>query len=134
MNISARKQAREYMMTVLFQMEGTKDFSQENREKYLSDPAAVRDENYSIELFDSFVENKESIDEIINKSSKGWTTNRMAKADLAILRLATCEIKYIEDVPNAVSIDEAVELSKKYGTDSSSKFVNAVLGQVNSIE
>ena len=54
----------------------------------------------------------------------------MPKTDLAIARLATCEIKYMEDIPKAVAINEAVELAKAYGTDSSAKFINAVLKNI----
>jgi N utilization substance protein B len=54
----------------------------------------------------------------------------MPKADLAIIRVAVCEMKYISDIPNAVSINEAVELAKAYGTEQSPKFVNAVLSKI----
>ena len=70
------------------------------------------------------------IDERLNKASKGWKTSRMAKVDLTILRLAVYEIKYDDTIPTKVSINEAVELAKKYGTEKSGSFVNGVLSRI----
>ena len=69
------------------------------------------------------------IDAAINESTTGWKTTRMGKVDLSIIRLAVYEIKFEEDVPAKVSINEAVELAKKYGTDDSASFVNGVLAK-----
>ena len=69
------------------------------------------------------------IDELIDEKSTGWKTNRMAKVDLAIIRLAVYEIKFEDDIPTKVSINEAVELAKKYGADESGAFVNGVLAK-----
>ena len=62
--------------------------------------------------------------------AKGWKTSRMGKVDLTIIRLAVYELKYEEDIPTGVAINEAVELAKKYGTDTSSSFVNGVLAKL----
>lgn len=69
------------------------------------------------------------LDEAINASTTGWKTTRMGKVDLSIIRLAVYEIKYEEDVPTKVAINEAVELAKLYGTDNSASFVNGVLAK-----
>jgi N utilization substance protein B len=69
------------------------------------------------------------IDAAINASTTGWKTTRMAKVDLSIIRLAVYEIKYEEDVPEKVAINEAIELAKLYGTDNSASFVNGVLAK-----
>ena len=69
------------------------------------------------------------IDEAINAATTGWKTTRMGKVDLSIIRLAVYEIKYEEDVPAKVAINEAVELAKLYGTDNSASFVNGVLAK-----
>ncbi len=69
------------------------------------------------------------MDELIDASSEHWSVDRIAKIELALLRVAIYDIKYGE-VPVQVAINEAVELSKKYGEDQSSKFVNGVLGQI----
>lgn len=88
------------------------------------------DLKYSKELVESFNANKESIDSLINKYAKNWTINRMAKVDLAILRLAICEILYMSEMPTKVSINEAIELSKLYCDDKSPKFINGILGSI----
>ncbi len=69
------------------------------------------------------------IDEAINASTTGWKTTRMGKVDLTIIRLAVYEMKYEENIPAKVAINEAVELAKKYGTDDSASFVNGVLAK-----
>ena len=69
------------------------------------------------------------IDEAINASTTGWKTSRMSKVDLSIIRLAVYEMKYEEDVPEKVAINEAVELAKLYGADNSASFVNGVLSK-----
>jgi N utilization substance protein B len=70
------------------------------------------------------------IDELINGAAEGWKTARMPKVDLAILRLAVYEMKFDDDVPVGVAINEAVELAKRYGSDSSPSFINGVLGKL----
>lgn len=69
------------------------------------------------------------IDEMINEKTLGWDTERMAKVDLTIIRLAIFEIKFDEDIPTGVAINEAVELAKKFGQDGSASFVNGVLAK-----
>ena len=69
----------------------------------------------------------EEIDRLINEKTSGWTTDRMGKVELTVLRLSVFEIMYDDNVPSAVAINEAVELSKKYGQEESSSFVNGVL-------
>lgn len=66
----------------------------------------------------------------INEIAKGWTTKRMGKVELTILRLALFEIQYDEDVPEKVAINEAVELAKKFGGDDSPSFVNGILAKL----
>lgn len=70
------------------------------------------------------------IDEAINEVAEGWKTGRMGKVDLTLLRLAVYEMKYEEDIPVGVAINEAVELAKKYGTDDSPAFINGVLAKL----
>ncbi|MBQ3281808.1 MAG: transcription antitermination factor NusB [Eubacterium sp.] len=70
------------------------------------------------------------VDEAIEKYSINWKLERMARTDLAILREAASEIMYVDEVPAAVTINEAVELAKIYGTEKSTKFINALLGKI----
>ena len=70
------------------------------------------------------------IDKMLNDASSGWKTSRMSKVDLAILRLGVYELKYDEDIPVKVAINEAVELAKMFGGEESSQFINGVLGKL----
>ncbi|MDD6057670.1 MAG: transcription antitermination factor NusB [Clostridiales bacterium] len=72
----------------------------------------------------------EEIDAKINEVATGWKTSRMGKADLTLLRLAVYEMKYEEDTPVKVAINEAVELAKKYGAENSPSFINGVLAKL----
>lgn len=76
-------------------------------------------------------ENVEQIDSIIEKYSVGWKMNRISKVALAVLRLAICEMTFFEDIPEGVSINEAVELCKKYAVKDDSSFVNGILGSLS---
>lgn len=70
------------------------------------------------------------IDAVINRHTEGWTTKRMTRTDLTALRLALYEIRYDEEVPEKVAINEAIEIARKYGSEDSSSFVNGVLGRI----
>lgn len=85
---------------------------------------------YAKALFEGVVSKTDELDEVINTYSKGWKTNRLPKVNLAILRLAVYEIKYVEDVPQSVAINEAVELAKKYSGEGDYSFINGILGSV----
>ena len=72
----------------------------------------------------------DEIDKKINEVSIGWSTDRMSKTDLTIIRLAYYEMKMDEDIPEKVAVDQAVELAKKYGSDESPAFVNGILAKL----
>ena len=72
----------------------------------------------------------EEVDALINRFAKGWQTKRMAKVDLSLLRLAVFEMKFDDSVPAGVAINEAVELAKVYGGDTSASFINGILGKI----
>ncbi len=88
------------------------------------------DESYISEKFSRIAGLLPEIDAKLNAVSEGWKTSRMSKVDLSILRLAVYEMLYDETIPTGVAIDEAVEIAKKYGGDSSSSFVNGILGKL----
>jgi len=71
----------------------------------------------------------EEIDEMLNTNTKGWKTSRMNKVDLSILRLAVYEMKWDDEIPEGVAIDQAVELAKKYSGDAGPSFINGVLAK-----
>ena len=76
---------------------------------------------------------EDEIDSIIEANLKDWTISRLPKVSLAVLRLAVAEIKYVDEVPDGVAVNEAVELAKKYGTTVDASFINGVLGAVAKI-
>lgn len=76
-------------------------------------------------------ENIEDIDAVIEQNLKGWSKQRISKVSLALLRMAVCEMKYFDKVPVGVSINEAVEICKVYGSDEDKGFVNGILGSIS---
>lgn len=126
-----RKMAREMAVRFLFQIEFQKNNIKEQVENFLESVAIEDyDKDYFLEIINGVINSLKEIDEIIESKAKGWTIDRMAKMDLPILRVAIYEMKHREDIPVSVSINEAVELAKKFGSDDSSRFVNGLLGQV----
>lgn len=85
---------------------------------------------YAREIVDGVDDHRDEIDELIASYAQGWTIDRMPNVDRAVLRLASWELLHNPEVPQAVAIDEAVELAKEYSTDDSSRFVNGVLGKI----
>ncbi|MGN1381960.1 MAG: transcription antitermination factor NusB [Eubacterium sp.] len=126
----SRKQAREWMMQVYYQMDVLKDYDPDHENSILTQKKMDEQEDYCRTLYRLLVKHKSQLDHYIDSFSIGWKIDRMAKTDLAILRLASAEILYMSDIPAAVSINEAVDLAKKYGTDESPRFINAILAKV----
>lgn len=85
---------------------------------------------YSVELVEGVLAQRERIDELISTYSHGWTLERMPAVDRAVLRLGAWEILFNDDVPDAVAVDEAVELARALSTDESPTFVNGLLGRL----
>ena len=126
-----RIEARERLMQLLFQMEIQNDYSDEIKNKYMDDH--FKDDHqlsYASRLCDAVIRHLSEIDAMLNESSSKWDIQRMAKVDLAITRLAIGEVLYMEDIPDAVAINEAIDMAKKYSAEDSKKFVNGVLGQI----
>ena len=92
--------------------------------------AKDKDKDYIRSKYEAVAARVPEIDELLNQTAEGWKTSRMNKVDLTILRLAVYEMRWDADVPEGVAINEAVELAKKFGGDSSSSFVNGVLGKL----
>ena len=89
-----------------------------------------KDGAYITEKCENIIAHLPEIDAAVNEVSEGWKTGRMGKVDLTLIRLAVYEMKYDEEVPVGVAINEAVELAKKYGTDDSPSFINGVLAKL----
>lgn len=128
-----RRQIRENLYKMLFQVEfHDKESLRTQMEIYLEDlkGADDKDKRELTDKFNELVENLEQIDAKIEQKADGWTINRIAKSELTILRLGVYELLYVEDVPNKVAINEAVELAKSYGSDKASGFINGILASV----
>ena len=124
---------REHIFKILFRAEFyNKEELTQQAEYYVSELSNARDKEieYIKDKTLAIIDKLPEIDEIINENSDGWPTNRLGKAELTIMRLAIYEIRFDEEIPNGVAINEAVELSKKYGSDNSSSFVNGVLAKI----
>ncbi len=124
-----RKNAREGAMKLLYQMESNDDFSNIALEKYLANFSYdENEERYIVESINTINENLETIDKYIKDNLDSWSIHRLAKVDLAALRISIYEILYRKDIPVEVSINEAIEIVKKYSNSDSFKFINGVLG------
>ena len=129
-----RTKAREFALQVLYQIDITHDdyetslanFWQSNTEENLEEEVKI----FASELVKGVIENMGTIDNAISKYATNWHLDRMAYVDRNILRLSCYELLFREDVPLKVSINEAVELAKKYSTQEAAKFVNGVLDKI----
>ena len=88
------------------------------------------DKTYIANLMELVRTNQSEIDSAIASEAVGWKLDRLPKVDLAILRLGVCELKYMQDIPPAVSINECVDLAKHYSTENSGTFINGVLSTI----
>ena len=128
-----RREIRENTFKLVFNMEfRTSDEYEEQFDLYMNEKTDINDDDKSYiktRLFDLCAK-KEDIDELIASASEGWDIGRIGKVELAILRLATYEAKFDEDIPVSVAINEAVEIAKKYGGEDSPAFINGILGKL----
>lgn len=122
-----RKESREQAFILLFEY----SFSGDSAEELFSvaeDAGFYVEDEFCANLVRKAIENKNEIDEIIENYAKGWKSDRISKVTLAALRIAICEMLFFEKIPDAVSINEAVELIKKYATEQDASFANGILG------
>ena len=128
-----RREMREHIFKLLFlnEFNGTEEMPQQIQLYFdgLEDLNPV-EQAYMENKYAKITERLEELDSILNEKSAGWKTKRMSKVDLNILRLAVYEMKYDEDVPVKVAINEAIEISKSFGGEDSASFVNGVLGKI----
>jgi transcription antitermination protein NusB len=89
---------------------------------------------YTMQLIEGYSENAERIDELISTYSVGWTLDRMPVVDRCILRLAAYELIWSEEVPEAVVIDEALDIAREFSTDESPPFINGLLGRLKDLK
>lgn len=128
-----RSELREHLFLMLFR----KDFHEaeelkEQAQFYLEtlEEPKEKDMEYLEKRFTDVLQYVNEIDSMIEEASKGWQLKRIGKIELTIMRLAVYEIKYDEEIPTGVAINEAVELAKKFGEDNSGSFVNGILAKI----
>jgi len=129
----SRREIREQIFKILFRAEFyEKDELEEQLSLSLQELGDAREQDsaYIVAKVRDIYGRLEEIDEQINAGAEKWKTTRMAKAELAIIRLAVYEMKYEEEIPVSVAINEAVELAKVYGSDHGAGFVNGVLAKL----
>jgi N utilization substance protein B len=126
-----RRKGRELALQALYQIAITGDESPKAIESFLGhfqgDPQA---KEFAHRLISGVLAHQERIDWLISGAAENWKLTRMARVDLTILRLASYEMLFCPDIPLNVSMDEAIEISKRYGSEDSATFINGVLDQV----
>lgn len=125
-----RRKAREYALQMLYQY----DISQQSSglfDGFWSDKVVQDDiREFANNIVDGVIKNLSTIDEKIRLSASNWSVDRMAVVDRNILRMAIFELLYIRDIPAKVTINEAIEIAKRYGVEESGSFVNGILDRV----
>ena len=125
-----REDIREQTMQLIFQMDVAKDFDY-SKLSVLEENSKILTKKQAITTLEAVRDHIENIDATISANIDNWNFDRIAKVDLAVLRTAVAEILYVDDIPLSVSINEAVNLSKKFGDDKSYAFVNSVLSKIS---
>ena len=127
--MSARTKARKRAIDILFEAEQRKL----PPVQLLADRIAHADPpvpEYTVTLVEGVAARRERLDEVLSTYSQGWTLDRMPAVDRALLRVGAYEVLYCDDVPDAVAVNEAVDLARSLSTDDSPAFVNGLLGRI----
>lgn len=128
-----RRELREHIFRLLFRIEFNEaEDMPEQVALYMEDlpMASEKDQEYIGKKYQAVMDHLEEIDQMLNEAAEGWKVSRMGKVELTIMRLAAYEIRFDEDVPESVAINEAVEMAKTFGGDDSPAFINGVLGKL----
>ena len=128
-----RREQREQIFKLLFRVEfNRKEEMPEQLQLFFEEaekPVSEEDRLYISDKYEKIMDKLSQIDELLNEKAQKWSTDRMGKVELTILRLAVYEIRYDEDIPTSVAINEAVDLAKKFGQKESGSFVNGILAR-----
>ena len=125
-----RNEAREIMMQILYEMDAQKALEEAKAIQLAEERLRGDHAKRGGELLSQTVAHLDEIDGDINRCSTRWKTSRMPRVDLAIMRLACGEMRFAGDIPDAVAINEALNLAKKFSTPNSAKFIHGVLGAI----
>jgi len=131
---SLKRRAREAVIKVLYEMEMSDLETEEVRDRLRRTCKKPEVLEFAMRLVDRTLEHLASIDDMIVEVAENWNIERMAAIDRNVLRLGTAEILYVDDVPEKVSINEAIEIAKKFSTENSGRFVNGILDKVARIK
>jgi N utilization substance protein B len=129
--MGGRRKARELALQMMYQI----DLVNAKLEQMVTDFQPFQQclpsiQDFSLDLVKRTLNNRQAIDELLAQCAQNWRIERMAIIDRNILRLSICELLYFPDIPGSVTINEAVEIAKKYGSEESSKFVNGILDAI----
>lgn len=124
-----RKEERELAFTLIFEKIFNNDLSVEEIIKNAVEARFIEENVFACSLAQLTYDNRDEIDKIISENSVGWKIERLPKVTLAIMRLAFCELLYVPSVPTGVTINEAVELAKKFASQEDASFINGILGK-----
>lgn len=123
-----RAQEREQAFILIFERAFNMDVDADDIIGYAVEARLLEPSVFSVSLFKQTYEKLSEIDAVIEKYAIGWKIDRLSKVTLSVLRLAICEILFVDSIPQGVSANEAVELAKKYATADDAAFINGVLG------
>ena len=126
----SRREAREILVGLLFETEFRKDEDVGGIFALAIEDREIPNDEYIRRSYFAIYDNVEKIDEVIGNNAKGWKTQRMSKLSRSILRLCVYEMLYEKDIPYSVSINEAVELSKRFDDDKARPFINGILNSI----
>ncbi len=126
----SRRAARECALKMLYGYEFSREADPADFFELSCSEFETASDDFSRKLFLTTAENLAAIDETIEQNAKGWKLDRISKMTLSILRLCVCEMKYFDDIPFAVSMNEAVELAKIYDGDDAPAFINGIINAV----
>lgn len=125
-----RRRARELALELVFELSFNPEIDPGVMYENALDCREFEDDGYIREVLYAVSDNRDALDAKISECAVGWTLSRISKMSLAIMRLAVCEMLYMTGIPYSVSINEAVELAKKYDHDKAPAFINGILNKI----
>lgn len=126
-----RRNAREQAFFVMFEKIFDNDSAVSEIVKKAEENDLIKLNGFARELLSKYEQNAEEIDRIIASKAEGWQLSRLPRVSLAVMRLAVTEMKFSDEIPDGVAVNEAVEIAKKYGTPDDASYINGVLGSVS---